>query len=208
MAANAQHGVIDLPVKDKARKLTERILKNIERVNEDSFERLIKLILSTVGTKKIFIVGAGRSGLVGRSLANRLMHVGFNVYVVGETVTPALKRGDLLIAISGSGETKYPVSIAEEAKKLGAIVVAITSYPDSTLGKIADHKVIVGGRTQPAEDRDYILRQLMGQHEPLTPMGTLFELSTSVLCDALIAELTERMGKTEEDLRSRHASIE
>ncbi|MGZ4892148.1 MAG: SIS domain-containing protein, partial [Halobacteriota archaeon] len=55
--------------------------------------------------KRLFVMGAGRSGLVVKGFAMRLMHLGFNVYVVGETVTPAVETDDLLIVISGSGET-------------------------------------------------------------------------------------------------------
>jgi 6-phospho-3-hexuloisomerase len=77
------------------------------------------------------------------------------------------------------------------------------------LGKIADFVVRIGGRVLPEdESRDYFTRQILGIHEPLTPLGTLFELSAMIYLDALISEIVELMGKSEEDLARRHANIE
>lgn len=119
-----------------------------------------------------------------------------------------MNPGDMLIAISGSGRTKLVVTAAEVAKNLGAVVVSITSYPDSPLGKLSDIVVKVPGRTKVSGEDDYNVRQLMGIYEPLAPLGTLFEIAALVMLDAVIAELMARLGKTEEDLRSRHANIE
>ncbi len=171
-------------------------------------ERFASTILRTLGDRKIFVAGAGRSGLVAKAFAMRLMHLGFSVHVVGETITPRMDPGDLLIVISGSGETLYPVTIAKQAKELGGILAVITSYPESTLGKLADLSLVIKGRVLPAAHTDYESRQIMGIHEPLTPLGTLFEISTLIFCDALISELASRLGKTEEDLARRHATLE
>ena len=54
----------------------------------------------------------------------RLMHLGFNVYVVGETVTPAVETDDLLIVISGSGETKSINEMSALAKAKGTRLAA------------------------------------------------------------------------------------
>jgi len=199
--------LVPLMVKDKVEKLMEKVSENLSELDQEEVEKFIKALLRTVGEKRIFVVGVGRSGLVARAFAMRLMHVGFNVYVVGETVTPPIREGDLLVAVSGSGETRYTVTVAQEAKRLGAKVVAITSYPESELGKTADLKVIIPGRILPESGRDYEARQISGEHEPLTPLGTLFELSAMIFFDALIAELVYRLGKSEEDLEGRHATV-
>ncbi|ACB08353.1 sugar isomerase (SIS) [Candidatus Korarchaeum cryptofilum OPF8] len=197
------------PVVEKIGKLIEVVKENLSTVDDESANMFIKALFRTMGEGKIFVVGAGRSGLVAKAFAMRLLHVGFQVYVVGETVTPSMRSGDLLIAVSGSGETKFPVTAAQVAKSVGAHVIAITSYPDSTLGKIADFVVRIGGRVLPEdESRDYFTRQILGIHEPLTPLGTLFELSAMIYLDALISEIVELMGKSEEDLARRHANIE
>lgn len=189
--------------------MLEIIGENLSNVDEESTQKFIKALLRTMGEGKIFVVGAGRSGLVARAFAMRLMHVGFQVYVIGETVTPSAGPDDLLVVVSGSGETKYPLSAAQVAKEVGTHVVAITSFPDSSLGKIADLVVRIGGRVLPENNsRDYFTRQILGIHEPLTPLGTLFELSAMIYLDALVAELVNLLGKSEEDLAKRHATIE
>ncbi|RLG52671.1 MAG: 6-phospho-3-hexuloisomerase [Thermoproteota archaeon] len=197
-----------MEVKHRAQRIIEAVVNVLSEVDESEVERLASTVLRTLGDRKIFVVGAGRSGLVAKAFAMRLMHLGFSVHVVGETITPRMDPEDLLIVISGSGETLYPVTIAKQAKELGGILAVITSYPDSTLGKMADVTVVIKGRVLPSTHMDYESRQIMGIHEPLTPLGTLFEISTLVFCDALISELASRLGKTEEDLARRHATLE
>jgi 6-phospho-3-hexuloisomerase len=102
------------------------------------------------------------------------------------------------------------LTASQAAKDIGTTVVAITSFPESPLGQIADLVITVRGRTKAGwpKEEDYLARQLMGEKEPLTPLGSIFENNCMVFLDALIVELMHRMGKTEEDLRQRHATIE
>jgi 6-phospho-3-hexuloisomerase len=158
--------------------------------------------------RKILVVGAGRSGLVGKAFAMRLMHLGFNIYVMSETITPAVGEGDLVFVISGSGNTTLPLTTAKMAISLGAKVIAVTSHPDSPLGIIADLVVNVPGRDTIARENEYHSRQLLGDHEPLAPMGTMFEDSCMVFLDSVIAELIVRMGISEEAMKNQHATIE
>jgi len=183
--------------------------KAIDEMDETQVENLIQMILDAKD-KKIFVVGMGRSGFVGRAFALRLMNLGFNVYFLGETITPAAGKDDLVIAISGTGMTKLVLSATSAAKEIGARVVAITSYKDSQLGQMADQLVLVKGRTKmgwPREE-DYLARQILGEREPLSPLGSIFENNCMVFLDGLIVELMYRMKKTENDLRVRHASLE
>ncbi len=181
----------------------------IDEMDEGQVENLIRMIQETEN-KKIFVVGMGRSGFVGRAFALRLMNLGFNVYFLGETITPAAGKDDLVIAISGTGMTKLVVSAAAAAKEIGAKVVAITSYKESQLGQMADQLVLVKGRTKmgwPREE-DYLARQILGEREPISPLGSVFENNCMVFLDGLVVELMYRMKKNENDLRSRHATIE
>jgi 6-phospho-3-hexuloisomerase len=181
----------------------------IDEMDEGQVENLIRMIQETQD-KKIFVVGMGRSGFVGRAFALRLMNLGFNVYFLGETITPAAGKDDLVIAISGTGMTKLVVSAASAAKDIGAKVVAITSYKESQLGQLADQLVLVKGRTKmgwPREE-DYLARQILGEREPISPLGSVFENNCMVFLDGLVVELMYRMKKNENDLRSRHATIE
>jgi 6-phospho-3-hexuloisomerase len=174
----------------------------------EQVETIIETLMEALD-KKILVVGAGRSGLVGKAFAMRLMHLGYQVYVTGETIAPILGPGDVVIAISGSGTTRLVVISSKIAKeRRGARIVAITSYLDSPLGRLADQVAVVVGRTKMTRQEDYISRQIVGEHEPLAPLGTQFEIATMVFLDGIIAELMHRLGKKEEDLKARHATIE
>ncbi|HNS26348.1 MAG TPA: SIS domain-containing protein, partial [Methanobacteriaceae archaeon] len=96
------------------------------------------MIETIINSDATFIVGSGRSILIGKAFAMHLMHLGFTVYVVGDVTTPALTDKDCLIAISGSGETRTVTLAAETAKEVGTKVVGVTTDLDSTLGKNAD----------------------------------------------------------------------
>ena len=139
----------------------------------------------------------------------RLMHLGLSAYVVGETISPAIHENDCIIAVSGSGETNTIVSAAKIAKDKGSRVLAVTSYPESTLGKLSDSYLLVKGRTkQEVDDENYMKRQIHGNYTSLTPLGTAFELTTLVFLDAIVSELMEKKQQTETDLGKRHANLE
>ena len=187
--------------------LIESVRESLARVNLDQVEKMVtEMLVST--NRRILVLGAGRSGLIGRAFAMRLMHLGFQVYVMGETITPSIGRGDLIIALSGSGTTKLVVTAAEIGKTVGAKIIAITSYVDSDLAKLADDVVLVKGRTRVADEKDYFLRQLMGEHELMAPLGTVFEISLMTFLDGVVVELMRRLGLTESELKKRHATIE
>ncbi|MCD6195233.1 MAG: 6-phospho-3-hexuloisomerase [Staphylothermus sp.] len=185
------------------------IMRSIEIISEEEKNKMIEALVDAYNRgARILVMGAGRSGLVGKAFAMRLLHLGFQVYVLGETIVPRIKEGDAVIAISGSGRTRLIVTAAEAAKHVGAKVIALTTYPDSPLGKLADIVVRVPGRTKIAKEEDYFARQILGIHEPLAPLGTLFEDTSLVFLDSVVVELMNKLGKTEEDLRNAHANIE
>ena len=186
------------------------MLKNIESaeefLNEDSINQFIEILTTS---KNIFVTGAGRSGLAGKAFAMRLMHLGLSAYVVGETISPAIYEDDCILAISGSGETNTIVNAVQISKNRGSKVLALTSYPNSSLGKLADSILYVRGRTKAeVDDQDYLKRQFDGNYTSLTPLGTAFEITSLVFLDGLVCELMQVMGKTESDLKSRHTVLE
>ena len=187
----------------------EEIIDNVMAVSAETDEKnVIGMMEILTSSKNVFLLGQGRSGLVARAFAMRLMHLGISVYVVGETITPAIDDDDCLLAISGSGETSYIISTARIAKKRGAKIVAVTSYENSTLGNLSDLVMHIKGRTKVDSEKNYIKRQMNGKHLSLSPLGTLFEVSTLIFLDALIAQLMDKMGKTEDDLKKRHTVLE
>src|SRR6266704_400936 len=112
--------------------IMDRVKDSIDHVSEKEVSGFVDLLVKEK-SRRILVLGVGRIGLIGRAFAMRLMHLGFSVYVMGETITPAIGKGDLVIAISGSGKTKLAITAAEISEEVGAKVVAITSFPEKQL---------------------------------------------------------------------------
>jgi 6-phospho-3-hexuloisomerase len=178
---------------------TEVILAELERVlaavDGKSAEALADAILES---KKIFVAGGGRSGFMAKSFVMRLMHIGLDPYVVGETVTPNLEAGDIFIVGSGSGETQSLVAMAEKAKKIGATVAAVTINPESAIGRLAD--IIIEIPAQAKADGN--------SGKSIQPMGSLFEQSLLLFFDAVILRLMETKNMTSQTMYGRHANLE
>ncbi|WP_319506255.1 6-phospho-3-hexuloisomerase [uncultured Methanolobus sp.] len=184
--------------------MAEHLENLANKLDKDSVRRMLEDLM---GAKRIFVMGAGRSGLVGRAFAMRLMHLGLASHVVGETTTPAVSKDDVVIAISGSGQTRSVANLGKVAKDIGAKLITITSNADSTLGEMSDTAIVLPGRTKD-DAGGYMERHMRGEYTYLTPLGTSFETSASVFLDAVIAELIFITGASEEDLKSRHTNIE
>jgi 6-phospho 3-hexuloisomerase len=197
---------------DYVKSAMKLIAANVQAIaDEIDYSEVKTLVMDILAAhqnqKRLFVMGAGRSGLVVKGFAMRLMHLGFNVYVVGETVTPAVETDDLLVVISGSGETKSINEMSALAKAKGARLAAVTSNKDSTLGTFSDTIVVVKGRMK-ASGMDFMERQVVGSHISFAPLGTMFEISTMVFLDGIIAALMEITKKSEEDLKKKHATLE
>lgn len=150
------------------------------------------------GADRVFVLGAGRSGLALQMTAMRLMHLGLDVHVVGETTTPAIRAGDVLLTASGSGTTTGIVRAAETATGVGARIVAITTAPGSPLGQAADALVVV-----PAAAKLDRSGTTSAQYA-----GGLFEQAVVLVGDALFDALWRRSGLSADDLWPRHANLE
>lgn len=173
------------------------IAKAAEKVNEQQVEDLVEKISEA---KRIYVAGAGRSLLVMRCFAMRLMHLGFESYVVGDTTTPAFLAGDLLLAASGSGETSGLINITQKAKKLGGMIGVFTINKESSLGQIADVLVEIPAYTAKAAYKD--------MNKGILPSGSLFEQTVLVLTDSLIIPLAEKKNIKFEGEFLRHANLE
>jgi 6-phospho 3-hexuloisomerase len=188
------------------RHIANNIEKSADQVDSDSVDSFLKAI---VAANRVFIYGAGRSGLAARAFAMRLVHLELSTFVIGETITPSTRENDFFICISGSGETSSVIDYARSAKKVGCAVACITSYPESTLAKLADLVIQVKGKTKKdIREGDYEARQIEGEHSTLTPMGTLFEDVSMVFFDGMIAELMSRLDMSESSMMKKHSSVE
>jgi 6-phospho-3-hexuloisomerase len=164
--------------------------------------------------KRVYVAGAGRSGLIARAFAMRLLHLGFDVYVVGETVTPALQPGDALVVFSGSGETHSMATFCSTVSDLGGSVCLITASPDSTMSRIADCVVNLGDLTgyYRGDTSTFEVRQMTGQYRSVAsafaPLGTLFETLALVFSDAVISALMEAKKEGAPELKGRLTNME
>ncbi|WP_423407805.1 6-phospho-3-hexuloisomerase [Heyndrickxia sp. MSNUG] len=177
-------------------KILKELIRTTDRISDEEAEKLVNGILEA---KKVFVAGAGRSGFMAKSFAMRMMHMGIDAYVPGETVTPNFEEGDMIIFASGSGETKSLVSMAEKAKSLGGTVAALTIFPDSTIGKLADMTVKLPGSPKDQSEGDY---------KTIQPMGSLFEQTLLLFCDAVILRFMEKKGLDTNKMYGRHANLE
>ncbi|MCC9205902.1 6-phospho-3-hexuloisomerase [Arthrobacter sp. zg-Y769] len=148
--------------------------------------------------RRVFVTGGGRSGLALRMHAMRLMHLGLTVHVVGETTTPAIGAGDLLIVASGSGTTAGAVTAAETAVSAHARVAALTTDGESKLAGIA-HRVVLIPAAQKTDHRGTASRQYS---------GSLFEQALLLVLDAVFHTLWKADGTPAEALWPRHANLE
>ncbi len=168
-------------------------LSSILEATDDSYDEKLTAMLDKAN--RIFLAGAGRSKLVGNFFAMRLVHSGYDVSVVGEIVTPSIKQGDLLIIISGSGETEQLVAFTKKAKEVGADIMLISAKSNSTIGDLADGVFQIGTPEMYAKVKGM-------------PMGTVFELSTLLFLESTISHIIHEKGIPEEIMRERHANME
>ena len=191
-------------IKSSVRNIISEISSVMEEINENTVEEVISEILKA---NKIFIVGAGRSGLVGKAFAMRLMQIGLRVYVVGETITPSMEEGDLLIAISNSGETRSVCLASQIAMSIKGNIVGITSNKNSRLAKKATKSIIIDTKHRTDPNR-FVQKGFHNEVPSFAPLGTLFEVSTFLFFEGLIGSLMERMNRKEEDLKKMHSVLE
>jgi 6-phospho-3-hexuloisomerase len=163
---------------------------------------------------RVYVAGAGRSGLIARAFAMRLLHLGFDVYVVGETITPALQPGDTLVVFSGSGETHSMATFCRTVKDLGGRVCLITASPDSKMSRIADCVVNLGDLTgyYKGDTSTFEVRQVTGNYRSVAssfaPLGTLFETLALIFSDAVISALMEAKKEGAGELKGRLTNME
>ncbi|MFD2923608.1 6-phospho-3-hexuloisomerase [Halobacillus naozhouensis] len=165
-----------------------------------SEEQAIQLSRSIEKAKRIFVAGEGRSGMMGKAFAMRLMHAGYNVYVTGETITPNIQKGDRLLAISGSGSTQSICQFAKKAKEQEAQVTAVTTNANSSLADISDDVLVIPAATK---------KRLSEEPATIQPLGNQFDQSLHLLLDAIIIYTIEQSKQTNnEEMTERHANLE
>jgi 6-phospho-3-hexuloisomerase len=175
----------------------QEIIDNL-KVNSDTVDMQVieKIADEIIARKRVFVYGAGRSGLVAKAFAQRLMHIGIESYVIGETINPSVKPGNIVLLVSGSGETTSSVAIGDKAKKVGALVISVTTRPDSSLARLSDIVLQVSGKTKLMEKKGY------------APFTSLFDTACLAILDSIAALIMEKLGIDESVIAERHANVE
>ena len=159
-------------------------------IDRKEMARLVDVIASA---NRLFVTGMGRSGLMARALAMRLMHLKLEVFVVGETTTPSIRKGDLLLCCSRFGRSRSLKTYIDKAHEIGARAAVITMTLRSPLARQADEVFLI-----PVHEGG-VSRQ---------PLGTIFEQSLLLYCDALVLLAMRRLGISEAEMARQHTQLE
>jgi len=167
-------------------------LNNFAKTLEANLKPALEIIIESKG--HVVITGLGKSGLVGAKIAATLSSTGTPSFFLHSADalhgdSGALTPGDILIAISNSGETAEVNAIAAMAKGWGNLVIAITKNANSTLTKNADAVINI------AFDKEA---------DPLNLAPTTSTTLTIAAGDALASALMAHRGFTSQDFGKRH----
>lgn len=184
-----------MPINEKIKKVLSEVKRVLSSVTEDDIQQFIQKICAS---RRVFVAGSGRSGILTKAFAMRLMQMGFTVHVVGETTTPAIMAGDLLLLISGSGETLYSQEILRTAKKSGAYTYLITANENSCMGKLVEGKIIIPGSTKSSS----------GKIKSEQIAGSLFEQGAFIFLECVIHTILTKLKMNHREIMSRHANLE
>lgn len=182
-------------VSDSINMVLHELQHCLQQINTNQLDAAAQELQSA---RRVFFAGAGRSGLAIKMGAMRMMHLGLQVYVAGEIVTPAIAQGDLLVIASGSGTTASALQAANIAHKVGARLLVFTTAPASPLATLANTLVEVPAAT----------KQQSGSRPSQQYAGALFEQSVVLLFDILFHQLWQQRGESQEQLWKRHANLE
>ena len=167
-------------------------LTNFAKSLEANLKPALELIIESKG--HVVITGLGKSGLVGAKIAATLSSTGTPSFFLHSADalhgdSGALTPGDVLIAISNSGETAEVNAFVAMAKSWGNQVIAITKNANSTLAKGANAVINI------AFDKEA---------DPLNLAPTTSTTLTIAAGDALASALMAHRGFTSEDFGKRH----
>jgi 6-phospho-3-hexuloisomerase len=177
--------------------ILKEIATVLDRMRDDGTRRLVSEL---EGTKRVYISGVGRSGLVVKAFGQRLMHLGWEVHLADEISAPAIRRGDLLVVCSGTGATELTLYMARKARRIGARCIALTAVQGSPLGRAARRTIVIPAGLEGHNGH--------GGVPSKQPARALFEQALFIFLDSIILTLKERLGITARKLRGRHANLE
>ncbi len=166
----------------------------VERVNE-TFATVAQKILNLQG--RVIVTGMGKPGHIGKKIAASLASTGTPAFFVHPAEAShgdlgMVTKNDLVLALSNSGESKELFDIINYCKRFGVLLVAVTSAPESTLGKAADYVLQIPNKKEAPEACPFNMA-------PTTSM-----IETLAMGDALTVALMNMRGFTKELYHDRH----
>lgn len=174
-----------------------------QELDDDQISEVVDTLVNHKQT--VFLTGLGRSGKKAECFAVRLRNLEYDVRILRETTAPPVRKGDLFIVVSRSGE--HETKQAAMAKDNGAKVIAVTANSNSTLAKLADIKFIIPGRSKKI-DTSLSYTEIRMKGEPVLPLGTGFEDFAMIVLDSIAIQLAVIQGKAEKDLEEGHKNIQ
>jgi 6-phospho-3-hexuloisomerase len=181
----------------RLRAVLDELTRNSVLVDDQQLSRAVGEI---AGARHVFLAGAGRSGVAITGFANRLLHLGKSVSVIGEITSPHSQPGDLLVIGSGSGETESLVALARKAHAAGVRIILVTMDGTSTIAQLADVTVVLPGVSPKLRTATAITS--------IQPMGSAFEQIAFLTYDAIILELMDVLNESSDSMFARHANLE
>lgn len=178
-------------------KYYSEIKRELERTIEHlDLKDINEFIVELQAANRIFTAGLGRSGLYLRSFAMRLTQLGMSSFVVGETTTPAIESGDLLLISSKSGKSRSLISYAKIARLQTSKIALISGNPKSAVNDLADCRIIIPEKISHNNENSVL------------PLGSLFELTSVLLFEIITMKLMKSRDETSETMSARHANLE
>ena len=185
-----------LTIQEKIDSILEETRLLLQSLSDDAVEDLISGIEAA---NAIFCSAQGRSGYVLRCFCMRLMHLGYRVYFCGETITPAIGEGDMLVVLSGSGETASTLDSVQIARKRGAKIFGILGHLSTRIAPLADHSIHLPGTTKLRRDSEPVSSQMA---------GSLFEQAAFIFLEAVVFALSKNREEAIDSELRLHAVIE
>jgi arabinose-5-phosphate isomerase len=136
-----------LAMADRVLRLEAESITALRQRLDDRFVKAVELVRGCRG--RVIVTGMGKSGLVGRKIAATLASTGTPAYFLhpAEGVhgdIGMMARGDVVLALSNSGETDEVLAVLPAIKRLAVPLVLLTGSPRSTLARQADVVLDVG----------------------------------------------------------------
>jgi len=184
-----------MSIQETAKKVIQAEAQAVAALSERidaSFEKAVEIILSSNG--RVVVSGIGKSGLIGQKIASTMASTGTPAFFLhpAEGIHGDLgmiMKGDVVIAISNSGETEELLRILPVVKRLGASLIAMSGNPGSTLSRLADVHLDVSVSEEAC---------------PLGLAPTSSTTATLAMGDALAVALLVQRGFREEDFAIFH----